>query len=151
MQREIAPSPGVTFANSQSTRFVYTGGIIRLAAAMSPRYRVSVHPSGNSSFSLIQRPQVEGCRRRRWTVHLLTDKAVELDCAPSVSHNTVQRLPRKSRIRLSSGSTGKSRHRGTIPRRGNGRCAEDISSALWPGASGSMHRSISLVMSSLKI
>ena len=50
--------------------------------------------------------------RRRWTVRLLAEKAVELDLAPSVSHMTVQRILKKTNLNLISGSTGKSRRRG---------------------------------------
>jgi len=49
--------------------------------------------------------------RRRWTVRLLAEKAVELDLTPSVSHMTVQRLLKKTNLNLTSGSTGKSRPR----------------------------------------
>ena len=51
--------------------------------------------------------------RRRWTVRLLADKAVELNLAPSVSHMTVQRILKKTNLSLTSGSTGKSRRRRT--------------------------------------
>jgi len=51
--------------------------------------------------------------RRRWTVRLLAEKAVELDLAPRVSHMTVQRILKKTNLSLISGSTGKSRQRGT--------------------------------------
>ncbi|MGV8048737.1 MAG: IS630 family transposase [Anaerolineaceae bacterium] len=37
--------------------------------------------------------------RRRWTVRLLADKAVELKFAPSVSHMTVQRVPKKNELK----------------------------------------------------
>lgn len=50
--------------------------------------------------------------RRRWTVRLLADKAVELDFASSVSHMTVQRVLKKTNLSLTSGSTGKSRRKG---------------------------------------
>jgi len=50
--------------------------------------------------------------RRRWTVRLLADKAVELNFAPSVSHMTVQRVLKKTNLSLTSGSTGKSRRKG---------------------------------------
>jgi transposase len=50
--------------------------------------------------------------RRRWTVRLLADKAVELDLAPSVSHMTVQRVLKKTNLSLTSASTGKSRQKG---------------------------------------
>jgi hypothetical protein len=50
--------------------------------------------------------------RRRWTVRLLAEKAVELDLAPRVSHMTVQRILKKTNLSLISGSTGKSRQRG---------------------------------------
>jgi transposase len=52
---------------------------------------------------------------RRWTVRLLADKAVELDLAPSVSHMTVQRVLKKTNTNLTSGSTGKSRHKAVRP------------------------------------
>jgi len=50
--------------------------------------------------------------RRRWTVRLLADKAVELKFASSVSHMTVQRVLKKTNLSLTSGSTGKSRRKG---------------------------------------
>ncbi|MFZ5452021.1 MAG: IS630 family transposase [Thermodesulfobacteriota bacterium] len=37
--------------------------------------------------------------RRRWTVRLLAEKAVELDLAPRVSHMTVQRLLKKTKLK----------------------------------------------------
>ena len=49
--------------------------------------------------------------RRRWTVRLLAEKAVELSLAPSVSLMTVQRILKKTNLSLTSGSTGKSRRR----------------------------------------
>ena len=51
--------------------------------------------------------------RRRWTVRLLSEKAVELSLSPSVSHMTVQRILKKTNLSLISGSTGKSRRRRT--------------------------------------
>jgi transposase len=53
--------------------------------------------------------------RRRWTIRLLAEKAVELSLAPSVSHMTVQRILKKTNLSLTSGSTGKSRQRRTLP------------------------------------
>jgi len=53
--------------------------------------------------------------RRRWTVRLLAEKAVELSLASSVSHMTVQRLLKKTNLSLISGSIGKS-HRRRAPR-----------------------------------
>ena len=50
--------------------------------------------------------------RRRWTLRLLAEKAVELHLAPEVSHMTVHRLLKKTNLSLISGSTGKSRLRG---------------------------------------
>ena len=50
--------------------------------------------------------------RRRWTVRLLAEKAVELNLAARVSHMTVQRILKKTNLSLISGSTGKSRRRG---------------------------------------
>jgi len=49
--------------------------------------------------------------RRRWTVRLLAEKAVELSLTPSVSHMTVQRILKKTNSSLTSESTGKSRRR----------------------------------------
>ncbi len=49
--------------------------------------------------------------RRRWTVRLLAEKAVEMNLAPSVSHMTVQRILKKTNLNLTSGSIGKSRRR----------------------------------------
>jgi len=49
--------------------------------------------------------------RRRWTVRLLAEKAVELSLAPSVSHMTVQRILKKTNLSLISESTGKSRRK----------------------------------------
>jgi hypothetical protein len=49
--------------------------------------------------------------RRRWTVRLLADKAVELKMVPSVSHMTIQRILKKTNLSLISASTGKSRQR----------------------------------------
>jgi transposase len=45
--------------------------------------------------------------RRRWTVRLLAEKAVELSLATNVSHMTVQRILKKTNLSLTSGSTGK--------------------------------------------
>ena len=53
--------------------------------------------------------------RRRWTVRLLAEKAVEIELAPSVSHMTVQRILKKTNLSLTSGSTGRSRPRKTGP------------------------------------
>jgi len=49
--------------------------------------------------------------RRRWTVRLLAEKAVELTFASKVSHMTVQRVLKKMNLSLISGSTGKSLRR----------------------------------------
>ena len=53
--------------------------------------------------------------RRRWTVRLLADKAVELRLAESVSHMTVQRVLKKTNLSLTSPSTGRSLPKGTRP------------------------------------
>jgi transposase len=53
--------------------------------------------------------------RRRWTVRLLADKAVELSFAESVSHMTVQRVLKKTNLSLISASTGKSLPKGVRP------------------------------------
>jgi len=50
--------------------------------------------------------------RHRWTVRLLADKAVELRFAESVSHMTVQRVLKKTKLSLTSVSTGKSLPKG---------------------------------------
>jgi transposase len=44
----------------------------------------------------------------RWTVRLLADKAVDLKCAESVSHMTVQRVLKKTNFSLTAANTGKS-------------------------------------------
>ena len=49
--------------------------------------------------------------RKRWTVRLLAEKAVELSFASKVSHMTVQRVLKKTNLSLTSGSTGKSPRR----------------------------------------
>lgn len=49
--------------------------------------------------------------RRRWTVRLLAEKAVELKLAQSVSHMTVQRLLKKTNLSLTSGNIGKFRRK----------------------------------------
>jgi hypothetical protein len=51
----------------------------------------------------------------RWTVRLLTDKAVELKFASSVSHMTVQRVLKKTNLSLTSANTGKSHQKGMQP------------------------------------
>src|SRR4030066_763224 len=53
--------------------------------------------------------------RRRWTVRLLADKAVELSFAESVSHMTVQRVLKKTNLSLTSASPGKSPPKGVRP------------------------------------
>jgi hypothetical protein len=53
--------------------------------------------------------------RRRWTVRLLADKAVELRFAPAVSHMTVQRVLKKTNLSLTTAGTGKSLPRGMRP------------------------------------
>jgi Homeodomain-like domain len=53
--------------------------------------------------------------RRRWTVRLLADKAVELDLAPTVSHMTVQRVLKKTNLSLTAADTGKSLPKGMRP------------------------------------
>ena len=53
--------------------------------------------------------------RRRWTVRLLADKAVELSFAASVSHMTVQRVLKKTNLSLTSANTGKSLPKGVRP------------------------------------
>jgi len=49
---------------------------------------------------------------RRWTVRLLAEKAVELDLTTSVSHMTIQRILKKTKLNLTSVSTGKSHRKG---------------------------------------
>lgn len=53
--------------------------------------------------------------RRRWTVRLLADKAVELKFTETVSHMTVQRVLKKMNLSLTSASTGKSLPKGMRP------------------------------------
>lgn len=49
--------------------------------------------------------------RRRWTIRLLAEKAVELKLAQSVSHMTIQRLLKKTNLNLTSESIGKFRRK----------------------------------------
>jgi hypothetical protein len=49
--------------------------------------------------------------RRRWTVRLLAEKAVELSFTSKVSHMTIQRVLKKTNLSLTSGNTGKSPRR----------------------------------------
>jgi transposase len=51
--------------------------------------------------------------RKRWTVRLLAEKAVELNFAPQVSHMTVHRILKKTNLNLTSGNIGRSRRRKT--------------------------------------
>jgi transposase len=53
--------------------------------------------------------------RRRWTVRLLAQKAVELNFAASVSHMTVQRILKKTNLSLIRASIGKSLPKGVQP------------------------------------
>jgi hypothetical protein len=52
--------------------------------------------------------------RKRWTVRLLAEKAVELNLTPSVSHMTIQRLLKKMNLSLTSENIGKFRRRRTV-------------------------------------
>ena len=49
--------------------------------------------------------------RRRWTVRLLAEKAVERDLAPRVSHMTAHRVLKKTNLSLTSASTGRFRRK----------------------------------------
>ena len=53
--------------------------------------------------------------RRRWTVRLLADKAVELKIAQTVSHMTVQRALKKMNLNLILANTGKFLRKGAQP------------------------------------
>jgi len=53
--------------------------------------------------------------RHRWTVRLLSQKAVELNLVPTVSTTTVQRILKKTNLNLISGDTGKF-HQRRVPR-----------------------------------
>jgi len=53
--------------------------------------------------------------RRRWTVRLLADKAIELRFAETVSHMTVQRVLKKMNLSLTSANIGRSLLKGTQP------------------------------------
>jgi len=68
--------------------------------------------------------------RRRWTVRLLADKAVELRFAASVSHMTVQRVLKKTNLSLTSASTGKSLPKGVRPCSPYGGCPGCLSPAV---------------------
>jgi hypothetical protein len=63
--------------------------------------------------SLACSPPPEG--RARWTVRLLADKLVEMNLAPEgVSHMTVQRTLKKTKLNLTSGSITRS-HQKKMP------------------------------------
>jgi transposase len=49
--------------------------------------------------------------RQRWTVRLLTEKAVELNLTPSVSHMTIQRILKKTNLNLTLENIGKYRQK----------------------------------------
>jgi hypothetical protein len=49
--------------------------------------------------------------RRRWTVRLLAEKAVEMNLTPNVSHMTIQRILKKTNLSLISENIGKYRQR----------------------------------------
>jgi transposase len=51
--------------------------------------------------------------RSRWTVRLLAEKVVELEIAPSVSHMTVHRILKKTKLNLTAKNTGKYRRKKT--------------------------------------
>jgi len=53
--------------------------------------------------------------RKRWTVRLLADKAVELNYAESVSPMSVQRTLKKTNLSLISANTGKSLQKAAPP------------------------------------
>lgn len=52
--------------------------------------------------------------RARWTVRLLAEKAVEMDIADTVSHMTVQRILKKTKLNLTEKSTGKSPRKAVV-------------------------------------
>jgi len=111
---DVAEAMGVTPRTIEhlKKRFVEDG----LAAALAPKRpgnpRRPVTFDGAFEARLIALACSETPEgRRRWTVRLLAEKAVELHLAPSVSHMTVQRTLKKTNLNLISGSTGKSRRR----------------------------------------
>lgn len=54
--------------------------------------------------------------RARWTIRLLADKLVEVGAAPSgISHMSVQRVLKKTKLDLTSGNITRSRQRKTEP------------------------------------
>jgi transposase len=109
---DVAEAMGVTPRTVEhlKKRFVEEGLAAALEHKQPEKPRRPIIFDGSFEARLIAiacSPAPEG--RRRWTVQLLAEKAVELNLAPSVSHMTVQRILKKTNLSLTSGSTGKSR------------------------------------------
>ena len=112
--RDTAEAMGVTPRTIEhlKKRFVEEGLVAALERRPSTKPPRAVTFDGAFEARLIALACSEAPEgRRRWTVRLLANTAVELRLAPRVSHMTVQRLLKKTNLSLTSGSTGKSRPR----------------------------------------
>ncbi len=112
--RDTAEAMGVTPRTIEhlKKRFVEEGLVAALERRPSTKPPRAVTFDGAFEARLIALACSEAPEgRRRWTVRLLADTAVELRLAPRVSHMTVQRLLKKTNLSLTSGNTGKSRRR----------------------------------------
>lgn len=108
----VAEALGVTSRTIEhlKKRFVEDGMDAALERRKPERYSREVRFDGAFEAKLIALACSEAPEgAARWTVRLLADKAVELSFAPSVSHMTVQRILKKTRLSLTSASTGRSR------------------------------------------
>lgn len=111
---DTAEAMGVTSRTIEhlKKRFVEEG----LAAALERREREKPPRAVTFDGSFEARLIALACSetpegRRRWTVRLLAEKAVELKLAQSVSHMTIQRLLKKTNLSLTSGNIGKFRRK----------------------------------------
>jgi putative transposase len=103
---EIAEAVGTSVATIERTRqrFVEEG-----LGALSERPRPGARPklAGKGAAHLI----AVACStapggRKRWTLRLVADRAVKLGLCPTLSHETVRRLLKKTRLNPGSTSSG---------------------------------------------
>jgi putative transposase len=103
---EIAEAVGTSVATIERTRqrFVEEG-----LGALSERPRPGARPklAGKGAAHLI----AVACStapggRKRWTLRLLADRAVELGLCPTLSHEAVRRLLKKTRLNPGNTSSG---------------------------------------------
>lgn len=115
---DTAAAMGVTSRTIEhlKKRFVEDG--LEVALERKPREKPPREVSFDGAFearliALACSDAPEG--RRRWTVRLLAQKAVELNFASSVSHMTVQRVLKKTNLNLISANIGKFLPKGVQP------------------------------------